>query len=91
VSVKSIGVDGEGTDRLRLPRISLADRIMARTPEATAHRSPMIGRVLQDGTYLRSLFGALWLLLPIAGVGLGIAVGGIVALVSRRRNDPPNS
>ena len=73
VSVKSIGVDGEGADRLRLPRISLADRIMARTPEATAHRSPMIGRVLQDGTYLRSLFGALWLLLPIAGVALGIA------------------
>jgi hypothetical protein len=33
----------------------------------------MIGRVLQDGTYLRSLFGALWLLLPIAGVVLGIA------------------
>jgi hypothetical protein len=73
VSVKSIGVDGEGADRLRLPRISLADRIMARTPEATAHQSPMIGRVLQDGTYLRSLFGALWLLLPIAGVTLGIA------------------
>jgi len=73
VSVKSIGVDGEGTDRLRLPRISLADRIMARTPEATAHRSPMIGRVLQDGTYLRSLFGALWLLLPIAGVAIGFA------------------
>jgi hypothetical protein len=33
----------------------------------------MIGRVLQDGTYLRSLFGALWLLLPIAGVALGLA------------------
>ena len=28
--------------------------------------------------------------LPI-GVGLGIAAGGIVALVSRRRNDPSNS
>jgi hypothetical protein len=73
VSVKRLGADGEGADRLRLPRISFADRIMARTPEATAHRSPMIGRVLQDGTYLRSLFGALWLLLPIAGVVLGIA------------------
>jgi hypothetical protein len=73
VSVKSIGVDGEGADRLRLPRISLADRIMARSPEVTAHRSPMIGRVLQDGTYLRSLLGAVWLLLPIAGVALGLA------------------
>jgi titin len=73
VSVKRLGADDDGIDRLRLPRISLADRIMARTPEATAHRSPMIGRVLQDGTYLRSLFGALWLLLPIAGVALGIA------------------
>lgn len=73
VSVKRLGADVEGTDKLRLPRISLADRIMARTPEATAHRSPMIGRVLQDGTYLRSLLGALWLLLPIAGVALGLA------------------
>ena len=73
VSVKRLGADGEGADRLRLPRISLADRVMARTPELTAHRSPMISRVLQDGTYLRSLFGALWLLLPIAGVALGLA------------------
>jgi hypothetical protein len=73
VSVKRLGADDDGVDKLNLPRISLADRIMARTPEATAHRSPMIGRVLQDGTYLRSLFGALWLLLPIAGVALGIA------------------
>jgi hypothetical protein len=46
---------------------------MTRTPEMTAHRSPMIGRIVQDGTYLRSLFGALWLLLPIAGIALGIA------------------
>ena len=73
VSVKRMGVDGDGADKLRLPRISLADRIMARSPEVTAHRSPMIGRVLQDGTYLRSLLGAVWLLLPIAGVVLGLA------------------
>jgi titin len=73
VSVKQMGVDGDGADKLRLPRISLADRIMARSPEITAHRSPMIGRVLQDGTYLRSLLGALWLLLPVAGVALGLA------------------
>ena len=73
VSVKRIGADDDGVDMLNLPRISLADRIMARTPEATAHRSPMIGRVLQDGTYLRSLLGALWLLLPIAGIALGLA------------------
>jgi hypothetical protein len=73
VSVKRLGADDDGVDKLNLPRITFADRIMTRTPEATAHRSPMIGRVLQDGTYLRSLFGALWLLLPIAGVALGIA------------------
>lgn len=73
VSVKRLGADDDGVDKLNLPRISLADRIMARTPEVTAHRSPMIGRVLQDGTYLRSLLGALWLLLPIAGVVLGVA------------------
>lgn len=73
VTVKRIRADGGDTDLLRLPRISLADRIMSKSPEATAHQSPMIGRILQDGTYLRSLLGALWLFLPITGIALGIA------------------
>jgi titin len=73
VSVKRMGVDGGGDDKLRLPRISLVDRFMARSPELTTHRSPMVGRVLQDGSYLRSLLGAFWLLLPVAGAALGLA------------------
>jgi hypothetical protein len=32
----------------------------------------MLGRVIQDGTYLRSLFGAIWALLPIFGIAIGI-------------------
>lgn len=73
VSVKRLGADGDGIDKLRLPRIALADRFMVKSPEVAAHRSPMIGSVLQDGTYLRALLGALWLLLPVAGVALGLA------------------
>jgi hypothetical protein len=54
-----------------MPRISFVDRVMMRAPSALAHRSPLLGRVLVDGTYLRSGFGALWLALPILGVCLG--------------------
>jgi len=38
-------------------------------------RSPLISRVLADGTYTQSLFGPLSLLLPIAGIALGIEIG----------------
>jgi hypothetical protein len=48
------------------------DRWMSRIPEVITHHSPMLGRVIQDGTYLRSLFGAIWALLPIFGIAIGI-------------------
>jgi hypothetical protein len=71
VAVKHYKTDTDGKDALRMPRISFVDRVMMRAPSALAHRSPLLGRVLVDGTYLRSGFGALWLALPILGVCLG--------------------
>jgi len=71
VAVKHYKTDTDGKDALRMPRISFVDRVMMRAPSALAHRSPLLGRVLVDGTYLRSGFGALWLVLPILGVCLG--------------------
>jgi predicted RNA-binding protein with TRAM domain len=72
VAVKYHKSDSHGEDVLRLPRISIVDRAMMRAPNMLAHRSPLIGRVLTDGTYLRSGFGALWLILPLSGIVLGI-------------------
>ena len=71
VSVKYHKTDVAGEDVLRMPRISIVDRVMMRAPSVLAHRSPLIGRVLTDGTYLRSGFGALWLMLPLFGIVLG--------------------
>ncbi|NBY31060.1 MAG: hypothetical protein EBQ60_00535, partial [Actinobacteria bacterium] len=71
VSVKYYKTDIDGKDALRMPRISIVDRVMLRAPSMFAHRSPLMSRVLTDGTYLRSGFGALWLALPLFGIVLG--------------------
>lgn len=71
--MKRLGASDDGEDLLRMPRLAVLDQIMMRMPELSAHRSPLIGRVIQDATYLRSLFGALWMMLPFAGIALGIA------------------
>jgi titin len=71
VAVKYHKSDITGQDVLRMPRISIVDRVMMRAPSVLAHRSPLISRVLTDGTYLRSGFGALWLVLPLFGIVLG--------------------
>ena len=72
VAVQHYKTDLDGIDVLRMPRISIIDRVTMRAPSMLAHRSPLLGRVLVDGTYLRSGFGALWLALPLLGVALGI-------------------
>ena len=72
VAVKHYKTDIAGQDKLRMPRISMIDRLMTRAPSMLSHRSPLISRVMVDATYLRSGFGALWLMLPLLGVVLGI-------------------
>jgi hypothetical protein len=71
VAVKHYKTEIDGKDALRMPRISIVDRVMLRAPSMFAHRSPLMSRVLTDGTYLRSGFGALWLALPLFGIVLG--------------------
>ena len=59
-------------DILRLPRNSFVDRVVASLPAKLARVSPLVGRVMTDGTYLRSLLGAAWLLMPVLGVVVGV-------------------
>jgi hypothetical protein len=73
VAVKNHKVAVDVTDdRLRPPRSSVADRLMVTLPTSASKMSPMLGRVLIDGTYLRSLIGVLWLVLPLLGVVAGV-------------------
>ena len=73
VAVKNHKVAVDVTDdRLRPPRSSVADRLMVTLPTSASKISPMLGRVLIDGTYLRSLIGVLWLALPLLGVVAGV-------------------
>ena len=72
VSVKQIAVSGDGDDVLKAPRSMRIDRFIARTIQTAGTVSPMIGRVIKDGVYLRALMGVAWLVLPIAGILLGV-------------------
>ncbi|MCX6527326.1 MAG: hypothetical protein NTU52_04965, partial [Actinobacteria bacterium] len=59
-------------DVLRPPRSTFLDRAMTALPLKLARVSPLVGRVLIDGIYLRSLFGVGWLLMPLLGVVAGV-------------------
>jgi hypothetical protein len=64
--------DLEKADTLRPPRSSYIDRLVTVLPTKLSRVSPLVGRVLVDGTYLRSLFGVAWLLMPLLGVVVGV-------------------
>ena len=73
VSVKQHKTSAEGkADILRPPRSARIDRAVTLLPLKLSRVSPLVGRVLIDGTYLRSLFGIAWLLLPLLGVVVGV-------------------
>ncbi|MEA2189975.1 MAG: hypothetical protein QOI73_96, partial [Solirubrobacteraceae bacterium] len=55
------------------PGTATVDALAVALPARLARRSPLLARVLADGTWLRAIFGAASLLVPLAGVGLGIA------------------
>jgi hypothetical protein len=62
----------EKADILRPPRSTRIDRLVTLLPLKLSRVSPLVGRVLIDGTYLRSLFGVAWLLMPLLGVVVGV-------------------
>ena len=51
--------------------LPLVDRWSRRGPVATAKVSPLTGRILVDGSYLRAALGSTWAVLPVLGVVLG--------------------
>ena len=55
------------------PATQRIDAFAAALPAVTARRSPLLARVLADSTYLRAILGSASLLMPLAGLALGIA------------------
>jgi hypothetical protein len=77
VSVKHHSVSTQSkTDLLRMPRSSVLDRVIEALPVTLSRFSPMVGRVFTDGTYLRSLLGLTWIIMPVLGIigGVGSAI-----------------
>ncbi len=55
----------------RWPGTKLVDRFSKHFPRRVAAVSPVVGRIVVDGDYLRATFGTGWLFLCLAAVGLG--------------------
>lgn len=74
VSVKwgSAGVS-EHTDRLTPLTLRWLDSFSVTTPLLFARRIPVLARICADGSYLRALLGALWLVMPLLAVVVGIS------------------
>ncbi len=64
---------GDRSITWRTPGWKRADAASVAVPTGLSSRFPLIARVLADATYLRAALGVLWLLLPAAGVALGVA------------------
>jgi hypothetical protein len=72
-AVKFRKTDVDGADDAIQPRSTTwLDRWSSRSPHRLVQSSPLLARLVVDGTYLRSLLGVFWLALPIAGVVIGV-------------------
>ena len=56
----------------RWPGTTLLDRLSKHWPHRVAKVSPVVGRVLVDGDYIRAMFGSAWFLLCSFAVALGL-------------------
>jgi hypothetical protein len=63
----------------RLPGTERFDALSFALPQWLGPRSPLLARLTTDGSYLRAALGALYLLFPIAGIGLGFLAAGDAA------------
>ena len=72
-SVNSRKADIDGSNDVIQPRTATwLDKWSVKFPHRLVQSSPLLARLVVDGTYLRSLLGVFWLALPFAGVVLGI-------------------
>ena len=58
-------------DVIRPLALPALDRLSHQLPTRMVRKSPLIARVLSDGSYLRALMGVWWLTLPVIGMILG--------------------
>lgn len=72
------GGRGDRSPSWRLLPTAWLDRRSLDLPQRVAPRSPLLARILTDGSYLRAMFGAAWWAAPAAGavLGVGAAVRG---------------
>jgi hypothetical protein len=66
------GLD-ERADAYRPPRWDRLDDWMCAAAARVARLSPVFGRAMDDGSYLRALAGIFWLAMPVTGAALGVA------------------
>jgi hypothetical protein len=69
---------GDRSVTWRAPGHELTDELGASLPLRLAPRWPLLARLVEDGTPVRAVLGSLSLLLPLAGLVLGV-VGGLRA------------
>jgi hypothetical protein len=72
VAMRSAKNDRE-RDAYLPPRSALLDRWSFEWPGRLVPKSPLLARVSGDPSYLRALFGWLWLVVPAIGVAVGFA------------------
>jgi hypothetical protein len=63
---------GDRIPIFRFKAFTFLDSFTHNLTVALAKFSPVVSKVVNDGAYLRSIFGSMWLAAPIAGVALAI-------------------
>ncbi len=88
--VKDVAVEapapGDHSWTWRFPGTRWLDAVSLALPVRLATRSPLLARIVVDGSFLRSMVGSLTLVLDLAGLGLGILA---VQAVSGHAVPPP--
>lgn len=63
---------GDRIPIFRLKALTFLDSFTHNLTLALAKFSPVVSKVVNDGAYLRSIFGSMWLAAPITGIALAI-------------------
>lgn len=64
---------GDRSFTWRFPGHRVIDAASVVVPDRLFRFSPLVGRIAEDGSEFRAMFGSLWLATPLAGVALGLA------------------